>query len=288
MTLKATFTAAYPEARRIAEFLERDYGGAGAAVSLSDHADGTWLVEAYFTEGDVDTLGARLRDGLGEDGFAAPLRVEVLPDTNWVRASLADLAPVVAGRFVVHGSHDRGTIKAARTAIEIDANVAFGTGHHATTSGCLAVLDKLVSARRFRRPLDLGTGSGVLAIALAKTLNVPVLASDIDPQAVSVARANIALNGVHPWVRIIEARGVDHCLIQAGAPYDLVVANILAEPLCRLAPRLAPLIEKGGVLVLSGLLTHQSARVVAAYNVQRMRLLSAKAFDGWSALVLER
>jgi ribosomal protein L11 methyltransferase len=214
--------------------------------------------------------------------------VHALPETNWVAAGLASLAPVAAGRFVVHGSHDRGGIPAGRIAIEIDAGIAFGTGHHATTAGCLAVLDRLMRTRRFRNPLDLGTGSGVLAIAVAKTLRRPVLASDIDPVSVRVAQNNARLNGVGNLVTCVAAAGVGHAAIRRRAPFDLVVANILAEPLRRLAPRLAPLVAKGGTLVLSGLLPQQRERVVGAYSLQGITLRVARIFDGWCVLILKR
>ena len=150
------------------------------------------------------------------------------------------------------------------------------------------MLDRLIRARRYRRPLDLGTGSGVLAIALAKMLRRKVVASDIDPVAVKVAAENAARNGVAPWIETITAAGVAHADIRARAPYDLVVANILAEPLCRLAAKLSPLIARGGTLVLSGLLPPQRERVVAAYGAQGVRLGTARIFDGWAVLVLHK
>lgn len=288
MTIRATLTAALPEARRISNFLERDYGGNGVVVSLDERAGGLWSVDAYFEEGSEEEIAGTIRDRLGSDAFAAPLTVEALPDTDWVRAGLEALKPISVGRFLVHGSHDRGLATQGRVAIEIDAGLAFGTGHHATTAGCLNVLDRLIRVRRYQRPLDLGTGSGVLAIALAKMLRRKIVASDIDSVAVGVAAENAARNGVSPWVETIAAAGVAHAAIRAAAPYDLVVANILAEPLCRLAPKLAPLITPGGSLVLSGLLPPQRERVVAAYGAQGVRLTRAQIFDGWSVLVLHK
>jgi ribosomal protein L11 methyltransferase len=287
-TIKATLVAAFPEARRISNFLERDYGDAGVAVSLDERADGLWSVDAYFEDGDPDAIAEQLRDRLGADAFGAPLTLETLPETDWVAAGLQALSAVFAGRFVVHGSHDRRRLRAGRAAIEIDAGQAFGTGHHPTTVGCLVVLDRLMRARRFENPLDIGTGSGVLAIALAKILRRRIIASDIHRISVHVAAENAALNGVGPLVRSIEAAGVDHPLIHASAPYDLVVANILAGPLCGLAPRLSPLVKRRGVLVLSGLLNGQRERVVAAYAIQGVRLETAHRFGAWSVLVLRR
>ena len=190
MTVKATLTAAFPEARRISNFLERDWGEAGAVVSLDERPDGLWSVDAYFEAGEPAEIAEKLRDRLGADAFGALTGVATLPETDWVAAGLQALQPVFAGRFVVHGSHDRGKIPAGRVAIEIDAGQAFGTGHHGTTAGCLTVLDRLTRSRRFENPLDLGTGSGVLAIALAKILRRPVLATDIDPLAVRIAAEN--------------------------------------------------------------------------------------------------
>lgn len=288
MTLKATLAAALPEARRISNFLERDWADEGVVVSLDERPDGLWSVEAYFERGEPEAIGEALRDRLGADAFGASLSIEALPDTDWVAAGLASLKPVAAGRFIVHGRHDRDKLLAGRIAIEIDAGQAFGTGHHATTAGCLTVFDELLRARRFKNPLDLGTGSGVLAIALAKTLRRPVLASDIDATAVRVATGNAKLNRVDHWVRAVTAAGVRHPAIRGGAPFDLIAANILAEPLVRLAPQIGPLLARDGALVLSGLLPHQRARIVAAYGTQGVRLKRARTFGGWSVLVLGR
>lgn len=288
MTLKATLTAGFPEARRISSFLERDYGADGVAVSLDERPDGLWSIDAYFEDGEAAAVAAMVRDRLGADAFGAPLSVERLPDTDWVAAGLKALAPVAAGRFLLHGSHDSDAVPPGRTALRIDAGQAFGTGHHPTTAGTLRALDHLMRVRRFRRPLDLGTGSGVLAIAIAKILRRRVLATDIDPVAIAVARENARANGVAHLVTALAVSGVDAAPIRAGAPYDLVVANILAEPLRRLAPQLAPLIAPGGTLVLSGLLPHQCARVAAAYAAQRLRLEQARSVDGWAVLVLRK
>lgn len=288
MTIKATLVAAFPEARRISNFLERDYGESGAVVSLDERPDGFWAVDAYFEEASEEAIAETIRDGLGSDAFGALQSVETLPDSDWVRAGLQSLKPIAVGRFLVHGSHDRGVANSGRVAIEIDAGLAFGTGHHATTAGCLAALDGLIRTRRFSRPLDLGTGSGVLAIALAKTLRRRIVATDIDPVAVRVARENAARNDVAPWIEAVTADGMRHAAIRRLSPYDLVVANILAEPLCRLAPQLTPLVATGGVLVLSGLLPHQRERVVAAYGAQGVRLTTARVTDGWTVLVLQK
>lgn len=288
MTVKATLVAALAEARRISNFLERDYGDAGAAVSLDRRSDGLWSVDAYFEAENAEEVRARLCDGLGTDAFGAPLTVEVLPERNWVAAGLEALRPVFAGRFVIHGRHSRQIVPAGRVAIEIEAGQAFGTGHHATTAGCLWTLERLVRNRSYGIPLDVGTGSGILAIALAKLLKRPVLATDIDPIAVRAAAANARLNGVGSLVHVLKAAGADHPLVRAAAPFDLLVANILAEPLCQLAPQFAPLMKRGGTLLLSGLLRHQRERIVATYAAHGFRLEIARPFDGWIVIVLRR
>jgi ribosomal protein L11 methyltransferase len=288
MTVKATVTAELPEARRISDRLERDCSDFDAAISLWENGGGMWTVDAYFENGSAEDVAAMLRERLIADGLGAKLSVETLPQRDWLATSLDSVIPVAAGRFLLHGSHHRGRIPGGRVPIEIDAGQAFGTGHHATTAGCLTVLDRLVRRRRFVNPLDLGSGSGVLSIALAKTLRRRVLASDIDPVAVKVARENARLNGVGTLVTCITADGVAHPAIRRRAPFDLIVANILAEPLMRLAPQIAPLMASGGVLVLSGLLVHQRERVAAAYGAQGFRLREARAFGGWSVLVLQR
>jgi ribosomal protein L11 methyltransferase len=288
MTVKATVTVDLPDARRIFDRLERDCADIGPAISLWESGGGMWTVDAYFEDGSAEDVAAMLRERLAADGLGTKLSVEALPERDWLATSLDSVVPVAAGRFFLHGSHHRRRIPGGRLPIEIDAGQAFGTGHHATTAGCLIVLDRLMRTRRFVNPFDFGTGSGVLSIAMAKTLRRPVLASDIDPVAVRVARENVRLNGVSTLVTCIRAGGVAHPTIGRRAPFDLIVANILAEPLIRLAPRIAPLVARRGTLVLSGLLLHQRERVTAAYGGQGLPLREARAFDGWSVLVLGR
>lgn len=286
MTIKATLTAGFREARRMAEFLERDFGDDGVAVALVEAPDGEVTVEAYFPWGDAESVARVVCDHLGADAFAAPLDVAALPDADWVALSLKGLKPVAAGRFLVHGAHDRAAARRGRIAIEIDAGQAFGTGHHGTTAGCLEAIDRLCRQRRFRRPLDLGTGSGVLAIALAKVLRTRVLATDIDPVACRVAAENAARNGVARLVDVTVADGVGGKAVRAAAPFDLVVANILAEPLRRLAPAVGAIVAPGGALVLSGLLPAQRDSVAAAYRSQGFRLVSARIVGGWAVVTM--
>ncbi len=287
MSATVRLTAAFPEARRIAEFIERDLSEDGVAVSLFERPD-SWIVEAFFPADDTDQASRRVSDCLGNDCFDAPMHAEAIDDIDWTAASLSALHPVSVGRFLVHGSHDRNIAKAGRIAIEIDAAQAFGTGHHATTAGCLFAIDHELKKFRPKNALDIGTGSGVLAIALAKATHNVVLATDIDALAVKIAAENARLNGVASRLRTIVAAGTRHRSIRASAPFDLVVANILAAPLQRLAPSVAPIVAPGGRLILSGLLAGQRERVVAAYGQQGIFLSRAWQFDDWCVLTLFR
>ncbi len=218
---------------------------------------------------------------------ANALIFERVADKDWVKASLDGLAPVRAGRFVVHGSHDRTRIAPNRIGIEIEAALAFGTGHHGTTRGCLLALDRIVKAYRPKRILDLGTGAGVLAIAAARALHRLVLASDIDPRAAQIARENARRNGATP-VTFIQAKGFNARTFRERAPFDLLFANILLSPLQRLAAPMARLLAPGAHVVLSGLLTSHENAALAAYRAQDLVLEHRIVLDGWVTLVLRR
>lgn len=260
------------------------------AITASAHEDaetGEWVFEATCdSTPDISAFEALAREVLGG---AVGFSVEPIdPDVNWVAQSLEGLQPVIAGGFYVHGSHETAQPPAGLTAIRIDAAEAFGTGHHETTTGCLEAIDKVLKRRRFRSMIDVGTGTGVLAIALAKRTRLPVLATDIDPVAVSTAAANAVDNGVGRFVITLEATGLEHRQIAAMAPYDLVMANILAGPLVSLAPSMRRVTERGSMLILSGILQHQAARVVAAYARQGMVLRQRLNRKDWATLILER
>ena len=216
----------------------------------------------------------------------ARLVVEKLAARDWVKASLAGLGPVSAGRFVVHGAHHRGRLPASRIGIEIEAATAFGTGHHGTTRGCLIALDALARQRRPRHVLDLGTGSGVLAIAAAKLLRVPVLATDIDRQAARAAHDNARNNGVARLVDAVAGAGLNAPQVASRAPYDLVLANILLGPLQRLAAPLARSLWPNARVVLSGLLATQAEAAISAYRSQGLMLERRIALDEWVTLVM--
>jgi len=247
-------------------------------------------VTVYFHRA-IDQAALRdLAAAAGGIKAAGALRFERVAAKDWVATSLAGLKPVAAGRFIVHGAHGRGGIPQNRIGVEIEAALAFGTGHHGTTRGCLLALDRMgKSLRGGRAPLrilDLGTGSGVLAIAAARAWRRRVLATDIDAAAVRVARANARLNRVGPLVEAVTASGVTAPAIRARAPFDLVFANILLEPLQRLAAPLMEIVAPGGRVVLSGLLTAQANAALAAYRA--LALERRIVLDGWTTLVLRR
>ena len=259
------------------------------AVALVDIGAGRWRVAMHFRVAPDEKIIRALTAAAAGNAAAKALRFERVAAKDWVRESLTGLAPVTAGRFTVHGAHDRARIPFNRIGIEIEAALAFGTGHHGTTRGCLLALDSLLQiARRraMRRILDLGTGSGVLAIAAARALRRPVLATDIDGSAVRAARANAALNRAGGFVEVIRADGVTAPKLRERAPYDLVFANILLRPLQRLAAPLTRLTAPGARVVLSGLLASQANAAIAAYR--GLALERRIDLDGWTTLVLVR
>lgn len=273
---KAWITLAKTDASDMASLLE--LASAPQAVLIAEEPFGpSATVEALYTdEPDADFLS-------GIAGRA--VTIESLPDRDWIRLSQEGLAPVRAGRFFVHGAHDRGKVPDGVVPIRIEAGLAFGTGHHETTALCLSLLSDF-SHRPFRNVLDLGAGTGLIAIGAAKLWKRPVLASDIDPVAIKVTKENARLNGVAPLVRGVVADGMIHPMLASAAPYDLIVANILAGPLTRLAPQIVGALKPGGMLVLSGLLHNQEATVLSFYH--RLRFLGRRREGPWSALVLEK
>jgi ribosomal protein L11 methyltransferase len=248
---------------------------------------GDWTYSIYVGEEDVTELRAMLA---GEDGLK--IDEEQVEQIDWVAATLEQLAPVRAGRFLVHGSHDAALASAAPVPVQIDAGLAFGTGHHGTTAGCLDMLERVLRMESGSgmpaAALDVGTGSGVLAIAYAKALRRQVLASDIDPVCARVARENAKINGVGGLVKSITATGFGHPAFASFGKADLVFANILARPLERLSRDLARHCTPGAWVILSGLLPHQRARLVAAYRRQGLLLVHSHYRDGWLTLLMKR
>ncbi|MFO1089186.1 MAG: 50S ribosomal protein L11 methyltransferase [Hyphomicrobiales bacterium] len=274
-------------AHALADALENAAWPEAGSVTLSigDETQDLWNVVAIYEEAlTLDDFAPLLE---AADVSAHDLTLGPLPDVDWVRRSLEGLPPVHAGRFCLYGSHDRDRRPPSGVALEIDAGTAFGTGHHATTTGCLLALDGLLAAQRPKRVLDVGCGTGVLAIAAARACpTAAVTASDIDPEAVRVTRANARLN--QAAVQAVVANGARDPRIERGGPYDLIFANILARPLAALAAPLTSLLARGGVAVLSGLRTDQEAFVLAAWRGLGAVVERKIHIDGWSTLVLRK
>jgi ribosomal protein L11 methyltransferase len=263
--------------------------GAALAMEPPDSSGAVVLTLYLARRPDEAEVAARLAAAAAVAGVPVPdVIVEQLPDLDWVAESQKALPPVRAGRFHIHGSHVSGPPPAASIPILIDANTAFGTGRHETTRGCLIVLTRLAKRRRFRRPLDLGCGSGVLAIAMAKLWPVVVLAADNDRTALRVARDNARINGVAARLRCVTSDGYANAALARRAPFDLIVANILAEPLAAMAADLARHLAPGGVAVLSGLLAGQERAVLAPHRGRGLRLAARVLLGDWATLVLRR
>lgn len=280
-------TAGKTEAERVFSMLERAFEEDGLPISTSEIDEDREIYEVSVYTFEPDEIETRIRDVLGGDAFGLALEREQVPDIDWVAHSLEGLKPVRAGRFFVHGSHDRDKRRANDIGIEIDAGLAFGTGHHGTTSGCLDMMGEVIRRERPRNALDLGTGSAVLAIGVAKLAPIPVLATDIDPVAVAVAHDNVVKNGVVARVRTATATGFHHPAMRIAAPFDLIVANILARPLMQLAPQMRRHLAPGGSLILSGILESQRDKVLAAYRVQGLFHHKTLRREGWVTLHLK-
>ena len=277
-----------PEANHIFTILEAILEEEGMPISLFEHDDhlGEWCVSIYVEQDQADQLEERVSQALGSDTFGLKIGREELGNIDWVSETLRDLAPVKAGRFIIHGSHDRHVPKANELAIEIDAGQAFGTGHHGTTAGCLDMLEAALKMRDYSNALDIGTGSGVLAVALARATNADILASDIDPVAVKVAKQNFILNGCSDRIDTVVSRGLENRIFHEHGPFDLIIANILAGPLQKMSASLCRELASEGTLILSGLLPHQKSRIVATYRMQGLTLGYYHIRDGWLTLVL--
>ncbi len=257
----------------------------GVGVFEMEDGSNLWEVGGYFVE-EPDEIELML---MAQAFGAQPFIVSELPEIDWVAKVRRDLSPVEAGRFFVYGSHDADKLPEGRVGLLIEASMAFGTGHHGTTLGCLRALDRLDTAGfRGRNVVDIGCGTAVLAMAAARIWPEPVLASDIDAVAVEVATVNIAANDLEGRVRCLEATGFDHPDLQAAAPYDLVFSNILMGPLIALAPDMAKVTSAGSHVILSGLLVEQAAQVLAAYEAEGFMLAHREDIGEWATLTLHR
>jgi ribosomal protein L11 methyltransferase len=279
-----TTLAGEPAAQALADAVEAlDPAPQGVGVFEVEDGSGLWEVGAYFAESPDEVALALLAAAHGAKTFA----VSELPEVDWVAKVKRELSPVEAGRFFVYGSHDADKVPAGKVALMIEASMAFGTGHHATTLGCLNALERLVSAGVVAGHVaDIGCGTAVLAMAAASVWPGTVIASDIDAVAVDVAAANVAANGLEGRVICLEAAGFEHPEIAAAAPFDLVFANILMGPLIALAPGMANHVAPGGRAILSGLLTSQAEDVTAAYLAQGFAVETREDIGEWTALTL--
>jgi ribosomal protein L11 methyltransferase len=276
------------ESEDILDLLSLCFGEEDLAIGTTevDEKADRWEASVYMMRADEDEVLRRFAETIGEGYPGLVITREVLPDIDWIAKSLEGLKPVRAGRFLVHGSHDRDKARPGDLAIEIDAGQAFGTGHHGTTAGCLETIARVMRAHPPRNALDLGTGSGVLAIGVRKLANIPVLATDIDPVAVRVAAENVRLNGIVQGITLETAPGFHSSAFRRHGPFDLIIANILARPLIRMAPQLATHLAPGGDVILSGILASQRWKVIAAYNGAGLAHVRTIWRNGWVTIHL--
>ena len=274
-------------ANALAEAIEKmEPEPTGVGVFEIEDDSGLWEVGAYFLE----QPNSALLDVLAMAFDAKPFALSELPEIDWVAKVRRELSPVEAGRFFVFGSHDAYKVPADKIALQIEATVAFGTGHHGTTLGCLRAFDRLYEGGfRPAKVADIGAGTAVLAMAAASVLpDALVIASDIDEVAVDVAVANVAINHMEGRIECLEAAGFGHPRLAEAAPFDLVFANILKGPLIQLAPPMAAHLAKDGLIILSGLLVVQAEAVTAAYVAADFTPVTRDDIGEWSTLVLRR
>lgn len=265
---------------------------AGAVVTdaMEDPPPDPIKIRVYLEEApDPTDLESLLRDTSAAAGVAVPSwKIEALPDVDWVAKSQADLPPVTAGRFYIYGAHVTEAPPFGKISLRIEANAAFGTGRHETTSGCLMALSDLAKFKQPLRILDMGCGSGILAMAAASLWPGRVIAVDNDPVAVAVARENAMINRLGRRIGLGVSEGYKSGLVHAGGPYDLIIANILAQPLCEMAVPLWHHLEQGGTAILSGLLRSQEAMVLTRHRALGLRLVRRYTLGDWAILVLRR
>lgn len=288
-TTRATFAIGSEQAaKRVVDRLTESFFEGQAAVAAFEGAGGRWSISVHFAEPPDQASIRDLISIAAGDKVARDIAFDTMEAKDWVKATLEELVPVAAGRFIVHGQHDRAKIPPNKLGVEIEAALAFGTGHHGTTRGCLLLLDSVLKAYHPRRVLDVGTGTGVLAISAAKALRREVLASDIDPLSVRVAHDNARLNGTGDLVQTIRATGFSAPDFAQRGPFDLVLANILANPLRQMATPMARHLAPSALVILSGLLPHQAQSVITAYRARGLVLKRQLKVEGWSSLLMQR
>ncbi len=273
------------DAERLSDVLSGMDPSPAAAVSVEEASKISWSLDAFCIAEDQANEAAAIME---REAPGTRASVERLDDKDWVAVSLAGLPAVHAGPFVVAGWHELAHLEGGKIPVWIEAGPAFGTGHHGTTKGCLQSLSAEIRRKRPRRVLDLGTGSGVLALAAVKTGTQFALGTDLDKESIRIAHENRKNNRAGRQLKLLHARGAGHAMIRAGAPYDIVLANILAKPLVGLAPEIAKLVRPGGRVILSGLLTHQEPQVKAAYAGRGLTLVNRRRLNGWSTLTYAR
>ncbi|GAA5094647.1 50S ribosomal protein L11 methyltransferase [Bartonella acomydis] len=285
--IRLYYTAFKNEAEQFYTLIERIFDEEGYPLALVeiDEKNAIYELSLYVDQENQERVSKRFAQVLSIDPYK--VNHEILPNIDWVQKSLEGLQPVHAGPFFLHGSHNRNDIPQNVFPIEIDANQAFGTGHHGTTAGCLEMIAKVMKHENPQNALDLGTGSGILAISIAKLKPIAILASDIDPMAIKVAQHNIALNGVEKYITAITATGFAHDEIASRAPFDLIIANILANPLIELAPEMVQILQKGGSLILSGILEDQHELVLEAYVKQGLKHIETYHRQEWVTIHLK-
>ena len=275
-------------ARRLAAYLGESLDGEDTACAAFEDGAGRWQIAIHFRQPPEEaSLRSLVAIAAGETASRL-LTIEPVAATDWVAQSLADLKPVRVGRFLVHGAHDRTKLRANDIGIEIEAALAFGTGHHGTTRGCLQALADLAKRRHVHRVFDVGTGTGILAIAAARLLHARITASDIDARAIETARGNTRINRAAPLVTFMRASGTAARAITSAAPYQLIFANILLGALTRLAVPLCRLTAPDTRVVLSGLLPSHANAALAIYRARGLVLEKRFTLDGWVTLVMHR
>jgi ribosomal protein L11 methyltransferase len=274
----------------VLDLLSEVFGEEDIAIANTevDEKRDIWETSVYLYANDEEDVRARVTEALASAFPNLTVEREIIPDVDWIAKSLEGLTPVRAGRFLVHGSHDRDKVRINDLAIEIEAGQAFGTGHHGTTAGCLEMIEQVLRSRTIRNALDLGTGSGVLAIAVAKMRPVPVLATDIDPIAIRVAKENAKLNGIVSGMSLETAPGFHSDAFRKHGPFDLIIANILARPLIKMAPQLVTHLAPGGTVILSGILASQRWKVLSAYNGMKLSHVRTLWRNGWVTIHLRK